>query len=222
MLRVLALLLVLANGAYWAWSQGALAVLGLAPASQREPQRLALQLRPEAVHVLSPQEARRIETAPVVAPPPKPPECLQAGLFDDKQLAALRPALAGALPAGSWQLESGVEPARWMIYMGKYPGADAMNRKKAELRQINVRFEDVTAPALQPGLSLGSFASPAEANQELAALTQRGVRTAKVLQERAEQRGQFLKLSAVDDSLRPKLEALKPQLAGRAWRPCGP
>ena len=221
MLRVLVLLLVLANGAYWAWTQGALATLGLAPAAQREPQRVAQQIHPEALKLLSAQEVRRLEATPVAdAAAPKPTVCLLAGLFDDKQAANLQPLLGSALPAGSWQLESGVEPARWLIYMGKYPNADALNRKKTELRQINVKFDDVPLVALQLGLSLGSFGSQAEATQAMNVLSQRGVRTARVVQERSEQRGQYLRLPAVDDALRAKLDALKPQLQGKALRAC--
>jgi hypothetical protein len=51
-------------------------------------------------------------------------------------------------------------------------------------------------------------------------LSQRGVRTARVVQERSEQRGQYLRLPAVDDALRAKLDALKPQLQGKALRAC--
>lgn len=219
MLRVLVLLLVLANGAYWAWTRGALAPLGLAPNSQREPQRLSQQIRPGALRLLGPEEVRRIEAALAAPPPPKAPECLVAGLFNEQQAASLRVSL-GSLPPASWQLESGVEPARWMVYMGKYTDADALARKKTELRLINVKFEDITIAALQPGLSLGSFPTPGEANQELVRLSQRGVRTARVLQERFEQRGMYLRLPAVDDNLRPQIETLKPQLLGKPLRSC--
>ena len=221
MLRVLVLLLVLANGAYWAWAQGALAGLGFAPATSREPQRLAQQIKPESLRLLSPQEVRKLEATPVAAAPAaRPAECLVAGLFEDKQLEPLRVALSSTLATGTWQLESAVEPARWIIYMGKYPNADALNRKKVELRQINVSFEDVPLTALQLGLSLGKYTDLAQANQQLSSLAQRGVRTARVVQERAEQRGQLLRLPVVDEALRAKLDALKPQLLGRALRAC--
>lgn len=47
MLKLLILLLLLANGAYFAWSQGALVTLGLAPTHQAEPERLLQQVQPE-------------------------------------------------------------------------------------------------------------------------------------------------------------------------------
>ena len=52
MLRLLVLLLLLANAGYYAWRQGLLQPWGLAPASQSEPERLQQQLHPEALHLL--------------------------------------------------------------------------------------------------------------------------------------------------------------------------
>ena len=53
MLRLFVVLLLLANGFYWLWSEGSLRGFGYGPAPQREPQRLAQQIEPEAVRVLS-------------------------------------------------------------------------------------------------------------------------------------------------------------------------
>ncbi|MDP1742038.1 MAG: SPOR domain-containing protein, partial [Polaromonas sp.] len=72
-----------------------------------------------------------------------------------------------------------------------------------------------------PGLALASFASQAEAEKELARVATRGVRTARVAQERAEARGQILKLPAADAGLRKQLDSLTAQLEGKALRPCG-
>jgi hypothetical protein len=51
MLKLLILLLLVANGAYFAWTQGALAKLGLAPTLQTEPERLPQQVQPELLLV---------------------------------------------------------------------------------------------------------------------------------------------------------------------------
>ncbi|HEX9720324.1 MAG TPA: SPOR domain-containing protein, partial [Ramlibacter sp.] len=98
--------------------------------------------------------------------------------------------------------------------------AENANRQKAELRQIGVSFEALADPSLEPGLSLGGFATEAAATQAMEALSQRGVRNAQVLRERAELRGLLLKLPAVDDSLRPRLGELASVLGGRNLRPC--
>lgn len=216
MLRLTVLLLLLANAAYFAWSQRLLAPWGVGPAQQSEPQRLEQQIKPQSLRILGVEEAARVEIA---APPSRAQECLQAGLFEEGQLASLKKVLA-PWPAGSWLLDPAVEPAHWIIYMGKYLNAENVGRKKSELRQIGVSFEALSNPELEPGLSLGGFATEAAANQQIEALSQRGVRSAKVVQERPEMRGQLLKLPAVDDSLRPRLDDLRPALNGKSLRTC--
>lgn len=218
MLRLAVLVLVLANGLYFAWSQGLLQTFGVAPTQQSEPQRLGQQIRPEALRLLNADEARRVESA--AAPAARGPECLQAGLFDERQATAVRQTLEPLLPAGSWSLDAAVEPARWIIYMGKYLTPDAVNKKKAELRQLGVSFEGLSSAALEPGLSLGGFTSQAAAQQQLDRLAQRGVRTARVVQEREEARGQVLRLPAVDDALRARLEEIRTVLNGKPLRSC--
>lgn len=217
-MRLLVLALVLLNGLYFAWSHDLLRDYGFAPARQSEPQRLAQQIRPEAIRILSPDEARGAEPTASVAT--KAPECLQAGLFDEAQVPTLRKALEDALPAGSWLLDAAIEPARWIVYMGRYPNAEILARKRAELASLNLRFEPLINPELEPGLSLGGFTTQDAANEALAALSRRGVRTARVVQERAEVRGSLLKIPAADEALRARLDEVKPVLAGKPLRNC--
>lgn len=217
MLRLIVLLLLLANGGFYAWSQGLLQAWGLGPAQQAEPQRLQQQIHPESLRLLTPAELHKMEDA--VAQAPRPPDCLASATLDDSQVGLVRTALQ-AWPAGSWNLENVTEPARWIIYMGKYPGVEQVARKRAELRQLGITFEDAANPELQPGLSLGAYPNETVAMQQLALLSARGVHTARVLQERPERHGQRLLLPAVDDRLRPRLDALKPALAAKPLRPC--
>jgi hypothetical protein len=53
MMRLLTLLVIMANLGYFAWSQGGLAIFGMQPArfSEREPQRLEQQVRPQALEI---------------------------------------------------------------------------------------------------------------------------------------------------------------------------
>ena len=218
MLRFILLALVLLNGLYFAWSQGLLIGLGWAPTQQTEPQRLAQQIRPEALRLLSPQELRPPEVAPLAAA--KPSVCLQAGLFDEAQGELLRRTLAQVLPAGSWQLESAVAPARWIVFMGKYANAEELAKKRQQLAFLNLKFEPLANPSLGLGLSLGGFETQAAANAALEAFSRRGVRTARVLQERAEEHGLALQLPVVDEALKARLDELKPALAGKSLSPC--
>lgn len=219
MLRLLVLLLVLLNAAYFAWSQGMLRAYGWAPAEQREAQRLQQQIRPDAIHILSTEEARRLEQA--AQTPPRLPECLQAGLFDEVHTEALRKALEASLPAGAWVLDTTVEPARWLVYMGKFATAAALEKKRAELLKMKLRLQTLDNADLEPGLALARFDTQAQAQAELAALQRRGVRTARVVQEKAESRQTTLRIPAADEGLRLKLEELKPALADKSLRSCG-
>lgn len=218
MLRFLVLLLLLANGAYFAWAGGYLASIGLAPAVQAEPLRLQAQIKPEAIRLLNATEAKRVETL-AATPAPKPPECLQTALLTESQASAVRTAAAN-LPANSWSLENATESARWIVYMGKYPDAQALAKKKAELRELSVAFETLKNASLEPGLSLGAFASQKLATEAMAELNKRGVRTGKVIQELPERQGQIFKLPAVDESLRAQLDPIKALIGGNGLAGC--
>ena len=77
MLRWAVIVLVLANAGYFAWTQGYLDGLGMAPAEQREPQRLAHQVKPETLRLLNGPKGADAPAAeaPAVAParPETPP-----------------------------------------------------------------------------------------------------------------------------------------------------
>ena len=219
MLRLLVLALLLANGVYFAWANGLLRAYGMAPAQQSEPQRVAQQIKPEAVRVLTAGEIKKVEAQVQADLVPK--ECLQAGTFTEAQANALRSALEDVLPAGAWQLESEREPARWIVYMGKYLNAEVLARKRAELAGMNLKTEALNNPALEIGLSLGGFESQAAATAELARLAQRGIRTARVVQEREEGTVFALTLPALTEAMKAKLEEVKPALGGKALKKCG-
>lgn len=221
MLRISVLLLLLANGLYFAWAEGLFEAYGLAPTAQSEPQRLAQQIRPETLRVASATLPQPAETqASAASAQATAATCLQAGVFDEAQAALLRQALEPALPSNSWTLEPVVVPGRWIVYMGKYASAELVERKRGELRALQVRFEVLANASLEPGLSLGGFDSADAAGAELNALTRRGVRTAKVMEERHELRGSRLRLPAADTALKTRVQELGAALAGKPLVAC--
>lgn len=219
MLRLLVLLLFLLNAVYYAWSHDLLQAYGFAPAQQGEPDRLNQQIHPELLIIQSTGPARQAaaEPAPVAQAAAL---CLQAGLFDDIQAAVLRQSAQTLLPAGVWSLDEISEPARWIVYLGKFADDQAMARKQAELVALRLRTEPIENPALANGLSLGGFDSQEKAAAELVALVKRGVRTAQVVQERAATHASMLRIRQVDDAVRARIEELRPALAGKTLRPC--
>ena len=218
MLRFLVLTLLLANGLYFAWAQNLLQPYGFAPAQQSEPQRVVQQVRPEVLRLLTAQESQSGQAAPSVTV--QPPVCLQAGLFDESQVAQLRSALEASLPPATWQLNNVREPARWIVYMGEFESLEDLAKKRAELITLKLKVLPLINPDLEYGLSLGVFTTKAVAAAELAVLTKRGVRTARVVEERPEVRGTLLRLPAADDAIRARLDDIKPALAGHVLSVC--
>ena len=90
----------------------------------------------------------------------------------------------------------------------------------AELRARKVDH-DRAGGTLELGLSLGRFASKEAAERERTNLGTKGVRTARVVQERAEAPGFTLRLPAVNDALRAQLDVLRTAMAGKTLRACG-
>jgi cell division protein FtsN len=219
MLRLLLLALILANGLYFAWTQGLLRAYGFAPAQQSEPQRLEQQVRPAALRVVTPSERKRQEEQTKAATSPS--QCLVVGPLTPVQTESLRQALAVNLPDGSWQLNEVAIPARWIIYMGKYPDAAALEKKRAELTALKVNVEVVRTSPLEMGLSLGSFSTKENADSELSRLSTRGIRTARVVQEREQSVSNELRLPAATEAIRAGLEEIKPLLGGLPLRSCG-
>ena len=237
MLRLAVIALLLANAGYYAYTQGWLRSAGLVTPEQAEPQRLQQQIRPETLKVLRAQGATNNPTpppAPAAAPaadnaasapaptataPADAGECLQAGIFDEKQATALRTA-AASLPPGSWSLEPTPITGRWMIYMGRFDDQDTLDKKRAELRARKVDF-DRAGGTLELGLSLGRFSTEEAAQRGLTALNAQGVRTARVIQERQAATGFILKLPAVTDAQRQRwLATLRPAMAGKTLGSC--
>ena len=134
--------------------------------------------------------------------------CWQAGVFSQSQVNTLRERLNGQVAAERWQFVPGTVPGAWLVYMGKYPSEDALVKKRLELRGLGLSVERIDSPALAPGLTLGSFPTQAAAQAALSKAEQRGVRTARVLQERTDLAGFWLKLAAADAALKNEINAL--------------
>ncbi|MDD2544756.1 MAG: SPOR domain-containing protein [Burkholderiaceae bacterium] len=224
MLRLLVLLLLLANAAYYGWTQGLLRPWGWAPEEPSEPERLAQQIRPEALQILPPGTVpahAEAAAAPEAAPAALGASlCLHSAVLDPAQAERLRAVAAASLPSGSWSLEATPLPGHWIVYMGRFADTEALEKKRSELRAIKVPFERPHNPALEPGLSLGRFASEDAAQRARTALGSRGVRTARVVQERAAVPGFTLRLPAVNDALLPALDPVLAALENKELRPC--
>ncbi len=161
-------------------------------------------------------------------PPPEPTRCLQINGLSEAQWTALRPRLEAStlLPSASWALTTGVLPARWVVYSGRFVTAEALANRKAELRQLKVPFRDVNLPSLQPGLALGTYSTEEAAQQGLKDVGKLGVKGARVMLERPETTLYTVRLpaatAAVATAFNGVLAALPKgaALAGRTAQAC--
>jgi hypothetical protein len=223
MLRLVALVLLLANGlllaSHWGWFErlGATGSGDVRPggAAQREPERLTRQVNPQAVTILSPQAASAALGAAAAsaaqAAQAAAAVCLEAGPFGAAEADTAERTLRDAgLAAGSWQAIKTEDRGAFMVYMGRYADRETLQAKQEQLRRMKVDAEDLrNTPELQPGLSLGRFDNKPAADAALARLLQRGVRTAKVITQRPAQQLTLLRLPAADAPARARLAGLR-------------
>ena len=235
MLRIVAIVLLLANGAYFAWTSGWLTGMGLPPAQQREPERLQAQIDPGTLRLLNGERAESPAAPPAKAPEPQPPQapdtapvaaapaqaCWQAAGFTPQQADSLRDALGRTgLAADQWQLSEVRSSGRWVVFMGRY-NDEQMLKKKTELRELKIEFREVNLPSTGPGLALGTFSSEEAVQQALKDVVKKGVRTARSAVERPEVVAMTLRLPAITEAQRTAVEALGDALAGKRLERCG-
>ena len=171
MLRSLVVVLMLANLAFYGWTQGWLTgVLGLSPDGDREPQRLSAQIEPGALQVLQAGNTVRAPEPAVAAasdpaglpttsaqipapeaseppaaastPAPSPPLGLEAGPFTPAEWRAAENALRNTLGEGPWQLITREKPGNWMVYVGPYKSRVIMDKRADQLRKMEIAFEE--------------------------------------------------------------------------------
>jgi hypothetical protein len=217
MMRLTVLLLALLNLVYLAWGQGWLAAYGWVPAPTREPQRLLQQVNPEAI--------RLVDTALLTAKPDAAPaslSCLITPELSASERDVVKAAAQKALPPGSWVIEEQAAAAHYVVYMGPYASQTDLDSKREQLKRLGLGFQVLGNAAQTPGLSLGSYATQAEAQSALTGFVAKGVRSAQVLQMALPGRSWRLRLPAVDVPLLIKLPELASALPGQGLMPCAP
>ncbi len=220
MLRALALLLVLANALFFAWTQG---WLGEPPRqAEREPERLAAQMNADSVRLLPPvaasaavQAAQRAVQAGL--------QCLEAGPLAESDLPAAESALRAAqLPDDSWARLDSAGAAAWLVYAGRYPDPTLRSAREEDLRRQRVPFELINTPAdLAPGFVLSRHASRGEAQAWLDSRAPASLRGVRLVQLPGVSAGTRLRVARADVELAERLKALPPEPLAGGFRPCG-
>ena len=238
MLKWLLIVLLAANAAFFAWTQGWLdTVVGVRATGDREPGRLAQQVRPESVVILSASAVAAAASAAssasaaslssssssssASASAGSPSACLEAGPFTSAEITAAETTLATLMPASAWSRASVEVPGSWAVYMGPYRAADLRAKKEAELRRRGLKYEAFKLPPelsaeqrsalsvqLLPGLSLGRYASVESAEAALAKFVVAGVNSARVVELFKPYAAQALRVDKAEAALVTRLKGL--------------
>ena len=144
MLRALLALLLLANAAFYAWSQNWLSPRLAGPRPEvREPERLQAQQRPELITVMTPKAA----SAALAAAVGETEVCLEAGPFSsDANVAAAEFLLGRNLhPESRNRTGFGVGARR------RLPGAAGQRRRRRSEHVVEDAEEDAAVTRRPPG-----------------------------------------------------------------------
>jgi hypothetical protein len=237
MLRALVLILLLANAGFWAWRQGWLeplhGTIGARPDGEREPERLARQVHPERVQLVTPADggtarpaaesasaAEAASAAASAAETTVEAACLEAGPFDARALSAAQALVQVLLPAESVKVRA-LTAGSWWVAIGPFPEAELLPKKKEQLRRIEVPSEEArVSPGSSPVLVLSRHDSRDAAEAELKAWNGRGVITARVIDATAGV-PHALRVAQADAKQQVLLVALPSEkLGGHRFEPC--
>ncbi len=224
MLRVLLVLVVLANLAFFGWVRGWLEPTWPVPdQGEREPERVAAQVRPEAIVVLAPRAA----SAAVSAARAAAAVCLEAGPLNDADIAAAEAALSPLqLPEGAWRREAGPQPPLWLVYAGRVVDPSVRKVREDDLRRRGLTFEVIDAPAdLAPGLVLSRHATQQEAEAATAAVAasqpaSAPLKNLKVMSLPPPPQQHWLRVARADPDQQARLQALPGSALAGGFKPC--
>ena len=220
MLRALVAALLIANLVFFAWTEGWLdGVVGIRSIGDREPERMARQVRPELVRVLSAGDAASAVAIGSAALPTL--ACLEAGPFGDAEVTIAQAAAQAALPGAGVTDVKTDKPGTWIVYMGRYANREALTKKEDELKRRKLEYDEVRDnAALAPGLSLGRYVDRAAATSALEQFAQQGIHTARVVELTPASNSHMLHIETADTALAAQATSLKLAVLGKGFVAC--
>lgn len=229
-MRVVFLLLVLANVAFFAWARFiAAGGSGADPAPftrQIEPQKLRVVPAEELARLSAPKSAALAAAAPTAAPAPL--KCVEWGGFVPADAARAEKALEPLALGPRLAQRKSEEIAAWWVFIPAQEQTanlrQAALRKAAELKSLGVLdyFIVQEEGANRWAISLGVFRSEEAAQARLAALRAQGVRSARIGPRETHLPKIWLQVKGVDAALEGRLQAIARQVEGGELRECVP
>jgi hypothetical protein len=216
MLKFIFWSLLAGNALLWLLGSGH---LGNVDGNVRQPARMQDQLHAERIALIA---------KPVPVPVPvKVPEmlaCTEIGNFTLPEAGRFEAQLA-ALALGERQSRHnviGTDVANYMVYIPPHSGKEGAERKVAELQRMGIQNYFIMADSATQrwAISLGVFKSEAAAQNLLASLIKRGVRSARIAPRMAGNKLLAFRLRGLDPQAKSNLDAIKAQFPAQFIRSC--
>ena len=235
-MKLVFLLLLLLNVALFAWQQGA---FGHFAEGGREPERIARQLQPDRIRVLTEKDVQelrerasqaRVVSAAAALPPASTPAtpdlslpqaCVEFGDFLSTEVARVEAALL-QLGLGSRQTARPVEVPGWyMVYLPPFKTRPEAERAAADLSKRGVKELLVLGEGpLKLGISLGSFRDPELARAHAAAVEKLGVQNVRVSDKPSPVTATRYQLRELDAAAAQRLASIRKEFPAQSVRPC--
>lgn len=217
-MRLISLLLVLANVAFYAWAQYS------PQAASPESHLVEQQIQPDSIRLLSPQQVALLAAA---GPSPKPETsgltaCMEWGAFNAADVQRAQAALKQVAPPARVAERRVEEAAGWWVFMPPTPTRQAVMQKLEELKRLGIEdyFVVQDDPKLRFAISLGVFRTEEAAKTRLDQLRGRGVKTAQQGRRKTPVQKVYLQLHDFPEAMRSKLAELKEGFPATELREC--
>lgn len=213
-MRALFFILVFANLAFFGWQAG---YLGPPEVKTGEPERLAQQVNPDKIRLVSADAAKRMEQAARARN-----ACVEWGSFPMQDADRAQSALAALNLGDKLNSRKVEEAAQWWVYMPPQGGKSAADKKTDELKRLGIAdYYTITDDGPNKwAISLGVFRTEDAARSYLAAIGAKGVKTARVGERETRVQKTVFQVKQVDDALQAKLTALRKDFPGVDMHPC--
>ena len=214
-MRLVFLIVVLANVAFFAWTRYYSPSRAAADAAP-----LARQVDPEKLKIVPPRDLPPLSQSPAAAA--FPAGCLEWGSFTLADYPRAERALEPLALGSRLAQRRTEEAAGWWVFIPSQGSRQAALKKAAELKALAVDdyFIVQEEGEFRWAVSLGVFRSEEAAQARLAALREQGVRSAQVGPRDTVVPKVWIQVKGIDAALESRLKDIARQVEGSELRDC--
>ena len=217
------LLLVLVNVLLFAWQHG---VFGRYGDGGREPERVARQVEPERIRVLTEKDVQtlreRAKQTSGVLDLNVAQACVEFGDFSAGEAARAEKALASLSPAVKVSTGPVEAPGWYMVYLPPFKTLAEAESRADELRKLGIKdmlVMNENSP-MKFAISLGSFRDPNAAKAHVSALERTGIKGVRIADRPSTATLTRFQLRDLDAAAAQQLATLRGEFPAQSVRGC--